>query len=283
MGLTGFIYAATLRLQAISSSYIRLRSVRTRDLEETCRLFAQTQRDNRYSMAWIDTLATGSRLGRSIVMMGDHASADEAATANPLKLHASPRLTVPFHLPSVVLNRWSVKAFNALYYRRQWRHDRTTLVHYEPFFYPLDAIGHWNRIYGRAGFLQYQFVLPFAAGLDTVADILQRIAARGTGSFLAVLKTLGDGAGPLSFPLPGYTLALDFPLHDKGIIPFLRQLDQLVLKTAGRVYLAKDAILQQEDFARMYYPRLDEFKRLKRTYDPGHLFRSRQSDRLGLT
>ena len=282
MGLTGFIYAATLRLRAVSSAYICLRSVKTTDLGDTCRLFAQTQRDNRYSMAWIDTLATGSRLGRSIVLMGDHAPAAVVRRSDPLKLHAPPRLTVPFHLPGPVLNRWSVKTFNALYYHRHWRHRRDAVVHYDPFFYPLDAIDRWNRIYGRAGFLQYQFVLPFAAGIEAVGDILQRIAARGTGSFLAVLKTLGDGGGPLSFPLPGYTLALDFPLHDRGIIPFLRQLDRLVAQAGGRVYLAKDAILQQEDFVCMY-PRLDEFKRIKDTYDPDHLFRSHQSDRLGLT
>jgi FAD/FMN-containing dehydrogenase len=175
-----------------------------------------------------------------------------------------------------------MKTFNTLYYNRQLRRQVDSIVHYDPFFYPLDMVSHWNRIYGRSGFLQYQFVIPFTNGLETMQEILERISAQGSASFLAVLKTFGPQQGLLSFPMSGYTLALDFPLHDERLIPFLRELNKVVLKAGGRIYLAKDAILEQADFEAMY-PQLDEFKRIKKQYDPEHHFRSCQSDRLGIT
>jgi FAD/FMN-containing dehydrogenase len=279
MGLTGFIYAATLRLKPIESSYIQMRTVRTGDFAEACELMSRTRDEYLYSVAWIDCLARGPRLGRSLVMLGNHAP---AAGPKPLALHSPCQRPVPFHLPRFALNPRAVRAFNSLFYRRQWRDDQQRLVHYDPFFYPLDALGHWNRIYGRAGFLQYQFVLPFAGGLELMREILERIAASGAGSFLAVLKTFGpEEEGLLSFPLPGYTLALDFPLRDGRIIPFLRQLNKLVARAGGRIYLAKDAILEEGDLAAMY-PRLEAFRQAKRRYDPHNHFRSCLGDRLGL-
>jgi FAD/FMN-containing dehydrogenase len=283
MGLTGLIYAATLRLKKVESAYMRIRSIKTSNFAELCQLFEQTQDHYTYSVAWIDCLATGKKLGRSILMLGEHASADEAAGKALFKTHNSGRLKVPFAFPDIALNRLSVKAFNALYYGRQWRRQIDATVHYAPYFYPLDSVQHWNRIYGRRGFLQYQFAVPFAGGREIIADILTRIAARGTASFLAVLKTFGpQGQGLLSFPMPGYTLALDIPLHDTGVVAFLQQLTQEITAAGGRIYLAKDAITAREDFEAMY-PRLDEFKRIKRQCDPHNHFRSLQSDRLGLT
>jgi FAD/FMN-containing dehydrogenase len=279
MGLTGFIYAATLRLKPIASSYISVRTVRTRDFAEACHLMTQTREEYVYSVAWIDCLARGRHLGRSLVMLGNHAPAPGREL---LALHSPRQWLVPFDFPEFSLNPWSMRAFNTLIYNRQWRRERQSLVHYDPYFYPLDMLSHWNRIYGRRGFLQYQFAIPFEGGLELMREILGRIAALGAGSFLAVLKTFGpEEEGPLSFPLPGYTLALDFPLHGGDIIPFLRQLNKLIAGAGGRVYLAKDAILEEEDFVAMY-PRLEEFRRAKRRYDPHNQFRSCLSDRLGL-
>ncbi|MCC7264622.1 MAG: FAD-binding oxidoreductase [Candidatus Latescibacteria bacterium] len=279
MGLTGIIYAATLRLRPIESSFIQMRTVRTGDFAEACELMSRTRDQYLYSVAWLDCLATGRHLGRSLVMLGNHALAEGR---EPLRLHSFRQRPVPFHLPGFALNSWSVGAFNTLFYRRQLRRDQERRVHYDPFFYPLDALSDWNRIYGRGGFLQYQFAIPFAGGLDLMREILGRIAASGAGSFLAVLKTFGpEEEGLLSFPLPGYTLALDFPLQGGRIIPFLQELTKLVTRAGGRIYLAKDAILEESDFAAMY-PRLEEFLRIKRHYDPHNQFRSCQSDRLGL-
>lgn len=279
MGLTGFIYAATLRLKPVESSFIEVRTVRTGDFAEACQLMSETRDQYLYSVAWIDCLATGRHLGRSLVMLGNHAP---ASGPSPLPLHSTRQRPVPFYLPGFALNSWSVGAFNTLFYRRQWRRDQQRRVHYDPFFYPLDVLSNWNRIYGRGGFLQYQFAIPFAGGLELMREILGRIAACGAASFLAVLKTFGpEEEGLLSFPLPGYTLALDFPLQGGRIIPFLTELTKLITPAGGRIYLAKDAILEEGDFVAMY-PRLEEFRKIKQKYDPHNQFRSCQSDRLGL-
>ena len=190
---------------------------------------------------------------------------------------------MPFFLPGGVLNAKSLKVFNSLYYHRQVRHETDALVHYDPYFYPLDAVRGWNRLYGRRGFLQYQIAVPYADGAEVIADLLGRIAREGVASPLAVLKTFGPPSeGLLSFPIAGYTLALDIPLRDSGTIPFLRELNKTIVEAKGRVYLAKDAILEREDFAAMY-PQLRQFKAVKRKYDPECRFRSCLSDRLGIT
>jgi FAD/FMN-containing dehydrogenase len=282
MGLTGFVYAATLRLKKVESAYVQVRSIKTSGLAEVCDLFGEIGDQYTYSVAWIDGLARGRNLGRGLLMLGEHAPASAVEEADPFKLHGQGRLSVPFPFPAFVLNPSSVRAFNALYYHRQWRCQTDALVHYDPYFYPLDAIHHWNRVYGRRGFLQYQFAVPFQDGQEIIQEILSRIAARGMASFLAVLKTFGPQEGLLSFPMPGYTLALDIPLREGSTIAFLRPLNQLIARAGGRVYLAKDAILERQDFE-MMYPKLDEFRRIKQQCDPDKRFRSHQSDRLGLT
>ena len=283
MGLTGFIYAATLRLKKVPSAYIRQRTIKTANWAETCRVCTETQHHYTYSVAWIDALQTGRQLGRGRVLLGEHARAGELGDKPRFPLHGEGRWAVPCFVPGRVLNAKSLKAFNALYFHRQVRRVTDALVHYDPYFYPLDAVRGWNRLYGRRGFLQYQVAVPYAEGAEVIADLLGRIARQGVAAPLAVLKTLGPPSeGLLSFPLAGYTLALDIPLRDAGTIPFLRALNKTIVEAKGRVYLAKDAILEREDFVAMY-PHLETFKAIKRKYDPEHCFRSCLSDRSGIT
>ena len=283
MGLTGFIYAVALRLRKVSSAYIRTRSIKTLGLAETCAVLEETGQGYLYSVAWIDCRPRGGKSGRGLVILGNHAPADDLGSHTPLRLHAATKPSLPFHLPRWAISRWSVRVFNEFYYHKQLRRSREALVHYDRFFYPLDAIGRWNRIYGRCGFLQYQFVVPLAGGGEIVKEVMRSIATCGMVPSLAVLKIFGPrNGGLLSFPMPGYTMALDFQVGDGAIISRLRKLDELVLQAGGRIYLAKDAILERPNFEAMY-PGLEEFRRIKRRYDPQNLFRSHQSERLGIS
>ena len=189
-------------------------------------------------------------------------------------------ITFPFTLPSWVLNKLTVKAFNFLYYGKNFKKEINNVVSYEPFFYPLDAILHWNRGYGKKGFIQYQFVLPLEAKQGLI-EILQRISDKGMGSFLAVLKVFGKQDSLISFPMEGYTLALDFPVRD-GLFEFCDELDQVVLKYGGRLYMSKDARMKPEVMV-AGYPTLNKFKAIVKKYDPDHKFLSTQAERLLLT
>jgi FAD/FMN-containing dehydrogenase len=233
-----------------------------------------------YSVAWIDCLARGKSLGRSVLMRGNHALAAQLppSIGDPLTIRLTPRWTVPFDFPSVTLNRFSVGAFNALYYGFHPNAKRQ-LVSCEKFFYPLDSILHWNRMYGKRGFVQYQMALPENRGPEGLKVLLERLGESQRASFLAVLKRFGaPNPGLLSFPISGYTLALDLPVS-KGLIPLLHDLDQLVLRYGGRIYLAKDATLRAEDFQSMY-PALGQFRAVKKKLDPGGIFSSSQARRL---
>jgi len=281
MGLTGFIYAVTLRLAPIESSYIETHTLRTDDLAGTCAALRDTQDDYAYSVAWVDLLCSPRRLGRGLVILGNHARSGFPSGAARLALHRAPRLTVPEHLAALGLNRASARLFNGLYYRCQ-RAEARAVVHYDPFFYPLDAAAEWNRVYGRRGFLQYQFAVPFDGGDQFLAEALEQVGRHRPGCTLAVLKTFGPQEGLLSFPMAGYTLAMDFPVADGRILEVLNPLTDRVVAAGGRLYLAKDAIMEPHQFEAMY-PRLAEFRQIRRRYDPLGLFRSAQSDRLGLT
>lgn len=274
MGLTGLITAATLQLRPIQSAFIKQTTLKAHHLQEALELFA-THATTTYSVAWIDCLATGKALGRSLLMLGEH------ATEGGLHSRQKANLSIPFDLPHQLLNTHSVRAFNTLYYQRVRQPESRQRVHYEPFFYPLDGIHHWNRLYGKNGFLQYQFVLPKAAGLEGLRALLQRIAVSGRGSFLAVLKAFGvENANLLSFPLEGYTVALDFK-RTPDLFGLLDELDAMLLELGGRLYLSKDARMSQAIF-RHGYPRWEQFQQVREQYGAIGRFASLQSRRLGL-
>jgi decaprenylphospho-beta-D-ribofuranose 2-oxidase len=279
MGLTGVITQVSFQLKKIETSFIRQKQVKAENLEEVIRLFDQYNHYT-YSVAWIDCLKKGADFGRSILILGEHAAMndlDENKRKDPLALPKKKQIIFPFNLPSWVLNTYTVKAFNFLYYAKNFRKEINRLVSYEPFFYPLDAILHWNRGYGKSGFVQYQFVLPLEAKQGLI-EILQRISDSGMGSFLAVLKVFGKQQSIISFPREGYTLALDFPIRP-GLLDFLDELDNVVLKYGGRLYLSKDARMKPE-VLRQGYPELEKFKDIVKKYNPRGKIQSIQSDRL---
>lgn len=282
MGLTGIITRVTFDLKKIETSYIKQKQIKAKNLEEVIRLFEETKHYT-YSVAWIDCLKKGKGFGRSILILGEHAKVDELPESKkkaPLALPKKKKITFPFNLPSFVLNQFTVKAFNFLYYGKNFKREIDNVVSYEPFFYPLDAILHWNRGYGKKGFVQYQFVLPLQSK-EGLVEILKRISDEGLGSFLAVLKIFGKQDDLISFPTEGYTLALDFPVR-KGLFEFLDELDEIVLKYGGRLYLSKDARMKPEIFWRSYdnaQPFLDVVKK----YNPRFAINSIQALRLNIT
>lgn len=281
MGLTGVIVSARIQLTAIESAYCDVTYRRMANLDETLLTLEQTQRQYRYSVAWIDCLSRGAALGRSVLMLAEDAQAAALPSAlrnRPLELPRRRKKNVPLFFPALLLNPWSVKAFNAVYYRGHG--DARRLVDFDTFFYPLDSVLHWNRIYGRRGFIQYQALLPPDTARAGLHALLDRITAARQSSFLAVLKTSGPASGGLlSFLYPGFTLAIDMPNTGKPLERLTRELDEILLRYGGRVYLAKDATTTSEAFAAMY-PRLDEFRRIKAGLDPDNRFVSSQARRL---
>ena len=243
MGLTGVILRAAIRLRSVQSGWIRQCTVAAPDLDSAMAVF-EANEEASYSVAWIDTLSTGQSLGRSLVMLGEHAGLDELSAERrerPFEIPARRRLSVPFDLPSWLLNGPTVKLFNRLYYHAgQRKAAQTQLASYDSYFYPLDAISGWNRIYGPRGFVQFQCVLPLAQSRAGLGELLARITASGRGSFLAVLKRFGTQSSPFSFPMEGYTLALDFPVS-KRTFALYSALEAVVIAHGGRFYLAKDA------------------------------------------
>ena len=275
MGLTGIILEAELQLIPITSSTMIARSQPAAGLDE-CFELLEVHEQARYSVAWLDCLARGPRMGRGIVHLAEHEVGGELRKRGRLGLR------VPFTTPGKLLNRHSLSLFNSAYFRWQnFRAGRNRLDH-EAYFFPLDRIRDWNRLYGAAGFLQYQFVLPTEAGRDGIATVLRRVSNAGKGSFLSVLKKMGPANGNLlSFPAAGYTLALDFR-RETSLFPLLDQLDAIVLDHGGRIYLAKDARMSETVF-KAGYPDWERFLAIKQRVDPSMRFRSAQSDRIGLT
>jgi FAD/FMN-containing dehydrogenase len=281
MGLTGIIVRAAFRLKRVETSRIRQRTIRAGNLEAAVDVF-EASLDWTYSVAWVDCLATGKDLGRSVVFLGEHALADELPDdrrGDPFRRPPRKARRMPVDAPSFALGPRAVRLFNGSYYRAQ--RDGERLVDFEPYFYPLDAIGDWNRIYGRRGFMQYQCVLPLETSRSGMARLLEAISSEGAGSFLAVLKRMGPQSfGLLSFGMPGYTLALDFPVSESNLALLVR-LDAIVAECSGRLYLAKDARAAAAA-VEPGYPRLPQFRETRRRWGLDIHFSSLQSKRLGL-
>lgn len=283
MGLTGMILSARIQLAKVETAYYDVTYRRTANLDEALECFASTDKDYRYSVAWVDCLAVGKSLGRSVVMLGNDATASDLPPRlrrRPLRVPAKPTKAVPCYFPAFAMNSLGVRLFNAFFYAKH--NDRRQLVDYDTYFYPLDAVLHWNRIYGKRGFIQYQALFPPETSRRGLIELLETIAKSRKASFLAVLKSSGPGnAGMLSYLRPGHTLALDLPNTGEDLRRLVRRLDEILLEHSGRLYLAKDAMTTAETFHTMY-ERLDEFRQVKRGVDPHNRFVSLQARRLGM-
>jgi decaprenylphospho-beta-D-ribofuranose 2-oxidase len=287
MGLTGIVTSATLQMIPIESSYMLVDTERADDLDSVMDKMLTGDHAYRYSVAWIDCQSTGRRLGRSVLTRGDHARLEDL----PDRLRRSPDRArafvprtlarVPMTAPGGLLNPLTVAAFNEFWFRKAPVHQVAKPHHMTGFFHPLDGVGDWNRLYGPRGFLQYQFVVGDEHG-ETVRTVIERLTVLKLASFLAVLKRFGPGdPGPLSFPMPGWTLALDLPVGHPDLDQLLDDLDQLVLAAGGRVYLAKDSRVSPSAFRAMY-PRVDEWQAVRDRVDPDGVLRSDLGRRLGL-
>jgi len=284
MGLTGIITEVVVQLTPIESSLMIAQHHQARDLDASLELLDSPVWDDAYTVAWLDCLAGGKSLGRSILIRGHHGRNDElpAKLRGQLRVNSQARLNLSFDFPGWVLNSVTVGAFNKAYYTRQGMRTESFICDMDSFFFPLDRIGHWNRMYGREGFVQYQCVLPPGEAHQSLRLLLEESRRSRRPSFLAVLKRFGkEGAGLLSFPMPGYTLTMDFPVSDMGLFPFLDRLDEIVVKHGGRVYLAKDARMRAEVFRSMY-PRFSEWSAIRRSVDPQNRFDSDLAKRLKL-
>jgi FAD/FMN-containing dehydrogenase len=282
MGLTGIILRAAIRLRRVPSAWIRQQTLPAVDLGDAMQTLERSV-DASYSVAWIDCLARGAQLGRSVVMLGEHATPEELPpqqAAQPLTARRVSGRPLPRPFPSFLLNRYSVRAFNAAYYWAGQRRAGFQIADCDSYFFPLDALLGWNRIYGRKGFMQFQCVLPPDQASNGLRALLEETSSAGQGSFLAVLKRLGPGAGPFSFPMEGYTLALDFPVSRRSLA-LMERLDRITLAHGGRFYLAKDSRMSA-DVLRQSDSRVEAFKEMRQAGGLSGRFRSAQSQRLSL-
>ena len=274
MGLTGIILNVSLQLKRVYSSTIKQTIIKSKNLKETFNIFDSID-DEQYSVAWIDCLSKGKKLGRSLIMYGDFC---QNGNLNHKKHY---KFNIPFYFPSFLLNSLTIKIFNFFYYHRILRNNYQTDISFDKFFFPLDSIENWNKMYGENGFTQYQFVLPLKHSFNGMSEILKKISESGKGSFLAVLKLFGKkNNNYMSFPMEGYTLALDFKIEE-GIFDLLNTLDEIVEKYEGRIYLAKDARINESVFKKGY-PGIEDFNRIRRKYKLINHFHSAQSKRLNI-
>lgn len=274
MGLTGVILDAKIRLVRIESQYVDQVTIKTKNLKQTFKAF-EKYRSSTYSVAWIDCLARGEGVGRSLLMLG------EFGNDGDLDYRANRGFKVFFNFPSFALHPLFVKIFNFFYYQRIRQRVSKQKVTIDSFFYPLDAIRDWNKIYGKEGFIQYQLIFPKSNSYNGLREVLNTISLSKKGSFLAVLKLHGpENENYLSFPMEGYSLALDFRM-DKTLENLLAELDNIVLKYNGRIYLAKDSRVEKEIFEQNY-PNIEKFRELRGKLKMNKTFNSAQSRRVGI-
>lgn len=256
LGLTGLITAAEIQLIKIESPFIIRETRRFRHLSEFFELTADSDKDWTYTVGWLDSLAHGSHLGRGVFFRGNHAPHSEKNHTQRTKEFA-----VPCDAPEFILNRFTMNSFNRLYYATH-PDKEAELIHYRPFFFPLDSLLHWNRLYGKRGFLQYQCVVPYKGTDSSIREVISEFGKSGLGSFLTVIKTFGEieSLGLMSFPKRGVTLTLDIPFGGEKTLSSLERLDAIVSGAGGRVYPAKDARMSKQSFEK-YFPNLNEFKK----------------------
>lgn len=283
MGLTGFITEVEVQLQKVDSAYYNVDYRRCADLDTTLALLEQTEGSYTHSVGWIDCLGRNKSLGRSVLMLGNNAKAEDlhsAQRSSPFAIKSKSAKTVPCYFPNFALNRLTVTAFNKLYYAVN--KNCTKVVDYDAYFYPLDSIQQWNKIYGRRGFVQYQALFPTQTARQGLTDVLETLGRYGLASFLAVIKKSGAAnPSPLSYLFEGYTLALDIPNVGPRLIELVHELDRILLQQGGRLYLAKDSLTSAQTIRQMY-PRMDEFLAVKKRVDPHNRFISAQARRLNL-
>lgn len=284
MGLTGVVTSAKVAMRPIETSYMSVQTTRIAGLDDLFAAMKAADETATYSVAWVDTLASGAQLGRSVLTTGEHATLKQLPAklaAAPLQFNPSSRLKAPGFVPSFTLNRYSVRAFNEMWFRKAPASPKLSIEPIATYFHPLDGVGDWNRIYGAPGFVQYQFVVPDDQH-DVVRYALEQFARAQCPVFLAVLKRFGAANNaPLSFPTAGWTLAVDIPATVANLSRLLDHLDERVVAAGGRVYLAKDARVRPA-VLRTMYPRLNEFEAVRHRVDPSGKFASDMSVRLGL-
>ena len=281
MGLTGIILKVGFYLKKVRTSWIKQKLLISKNIDDTLNIFEENLKSS-YSVAWIDCHAKGKKLGRSLIMFGEHAEIsdlDFELRSNPLEMKSKQKFSLPFYFPRFLLNHFTVKLFNSSYYLKGCLTKKKLLIYWDDFFYPLDKIKNWNKLYGKGGFVQFQCVLPLKNSNQGLREIIQEISESKSFSFLAVLKRFGHQDSFFSFPMEGYSLALDFPITKKNLY-LMDKLDEITIKYGGRFYLAKDSRIKEENFKKSD-KRINNFKKFrKEIFDK--VFTSSQSLRLDL-
>lgn len=283
MGLTGIVLRAQVALLPIETSQVLVETERLGNFDAVCAAMSADGDDDgyRYSVCWVDLLATGASMGRGVLTRGNHAQLSDVSSDDPLKYDPRLRVSAPGWVPNGLLNKLSIRAFNEVWYRKAPAQRHVGCESIPAFFHPLDGVTNWNRLYGNQGFIQYQFIVPLDR-TDVLRRVIETFSDAGVASFLAVLKRMGpQNLAPMSFPTEGWTLTLDMAAGLKGLPELLSRVDAMVLDAGGRHYLAKDSHVAPSA-VRRGYPRLDEWLSIREAMDPKGMWRSDLSRRLGL-